>query len=126
MGFRLYSSPQIPSRSRACLKDTPSISSMNRITSPPAPQPKQWKRPFSSLTVRDGVFSEWKGHKPLYSLPVLRRETYCPTTETIDALFIRSRILLFPLQFVNDEKPAVNHLRRTNDLAAEAEGRERH
>ena len=35
------------------------------MTSPPVPQPKQWKNPRSPLTVNDGVFSVWKGQSPL-------------------------------------------------------------
>ncbi len=40
--------------------------------SPWAPQPKQWKKPFLSLTVKDGVFSLWKGQRPAYSAPERR------------------------------------------------------
>ncbi len=39
--------------------------STNLMTSPPTPQPKQWKNPFSRLTWNDGVFSPWNGHRPL-------------------------------------------------------------
>ena len=39
--------------------------------SPWAPQPKQWKKPFTSFTVKEGVFSEWNGHNPEYSCPFL-------------------------------------------------------
>ena len=41
-----------------------SCSSMNLITSPPTPQPKQWKKPRSRLTLNEGVFSPWNGHRP--------------------------------------------------------------
>ena len=33
--------------------------------SPPTPQPKQWKIPFLGLTMKEGVFSPWKGQRPL-------------------------------------------------------------
>src|SRR5262249_19209193 len=50
-------------------------------TSPCAPQPKQWKKPFLSLTVKDGDFSLWNGHRPAYSEPERRfSETLRPTT----------------------------------------------
>ena len=39
------------------------------MTSPWAPQPKQWKKPLSSFTVNDGVFSLWKGQRPTDSRP---------------------------------------------------------
>ena len=34
------------------------------MTSPPTPQPKQWKNPLSPLTWNDGVFSPWNGQSP--------------------------------------------------------------
>ena len=42
-----------------------SLSSTNLKTSPPTPQPKQWKNPLSRFTLNDGVFSPWNGHSPL-------------------------------------------------------------
>ena len=48
-----------------------SCSSRNLKTSPPAPQPKQWKNPLSRLTWNDGVFSPWNGQSPLYVAPAL-------------------------------------------------------
>ncbi len=42
-----------------------SCSSTNLKTSPPTPQPKQWKKPLSRLTWNDGVFSPWNGQRPL-------------------------------------------------------------
>ena len=39
------------------------------MTSPPTPQPKQWKNPLSRLTWNDGVFSPWNGHSPFYVAP---------------------------------------------------------
>jgi len=32
------------------------------ITSPEAPQPKQWKSPFAEDTLKDAVLSKWNGH----------------------------------------------------------------
>jgi len=32
--------------------------------SPPTPHPKQWKIPFLGLTMKEGVFSMWKGQRP--------------------------------------------------------------
>ena len=49
--------------------------------SPCSPQPKQWKKPFLSLTVKDGVFSLWNGQRPAYSAPERRfSDTLRPTT----------------------------------------------
>ena len=36
----------------------------NWKTLPPSPQPKHLKICISGLTVKEGVFSGWKGHKP--------------------------------------------------------------
>jgi len=52
-----------------------SCSSRNLNTSPPTPQPKQWKNPLSRLTWNDGVFSPWNGHSPLKVAPDFFRET---------------------------------------------------
>jgi hypothetical protein len=41
-------------------------------TSPCAPQPKQWKKPFWSLTVKDGVFSSWNGQSPVLAAALLQ------------------------------------------------------
>ena len=46
---------------------TLSYSSTNLMTSPPTPQPKQWKTPLSPLTWNDGVFSPWNGHSPFHA-----------------------------------------------------------
>src|SRR3546814_14275131 len=45
------------------------------ITSPWAPQPKQWKKPLSSLTVNDGLFALWNGNRPGNSRPRLSSRT---------------------------------------------------
>ena len=55
----------------------------NVNTSPPAPQPKQWKKARSSLTLKDGVFSSWKGHRPTWLRPVLRNETWIEISSTM-------------------------------------------
>src|SRR4029453_612207 len=51
------------------------------ITSPCAPQPKQWKKALSSLTLKEGVFSLWNGHSPRCSRPRRCSRTRRPTTE---------------------------------------------
>ena len=48
------------------------------MTSPWAPQPKQWKKPFSSFTVKEGVFSLWKGQSPMDSRPRRTSRTRLP------------------------------------------------
>ena len=45
-------------------KSSRSWSSMNLMTSPPTPQPKQWKKPLSACTLNEGVFSVWNGQRP--------------------------------------------------------------
>src|SRR5438477_12065409 len=67
-----------------------SCSSRNLKTSPPAPQPKQWKNPLSGLTWNDGVFSEWNGQRPLYVVPARFSGTYSCTTCTRFACWRRS------------------------------------
>src|SRR5215475_11388784 len=54
------------------MNESPSVFMTKPTASPCAPQPKQWKKPFLSLTVKDGVFSLWKGQRPEYSAPDLR------------------------------------------------------
>jgi len=51
-------------------KLTFSCSIANLKTSPPTPQPKQWKAPRSGFTLKLGVFSWWNGHRPLYDVPI--------------------------------------------------------
>jgi len=52
-------------------------------TSPPTPQPKQWKMPFLGLTMNDGVFSPWKGQRPFQFTPAFFRLTKRPTRSTM-------------------------------------------
>ena len=52
------------SRSTDSVKVSPSTFLMKEMTSPPSPQPKQWKNWRAGLTLNDGVFSSWKGHSP--------------------------------------------------------------
>src|SRR5919107_603625 len=60
------------------------------ITPPPSAQPKQWKLPCVGRTVNEGVFSSWKGQRPLSEpAPARRRATYSPITSSIRT---RSRI----------------------------------
>ena len=54
-------------------------------TSPPTPQPKQWKSCFSSSTVNEGVFSEWKGQSPTCFRPLRLRVVYWEAISTMDA-----------------------------------------
>ena len=54
------------------------------MASPCAQQPKQWKKPLSSLTVKDGVLSLWKGHSPVCSRPRLASRTRRPTIPDSD------------------------------------------
>jgi hypothetical protein len=38
---------------------------VNEMTSPPVAQPKQWYRWRAGVTMKLGVFSLWKGQRPL-------------------------------------------------------------
>src|SRR5579885_79150 len=72
------------SRSTASGKLKASLRMRKPITSPWAPQPKQWKNPFSSLTVKEGVFSLWNGQSPRLSRPrrcSLTLRAMMPTSE---------------------------------------------
>src|SRR5262245_40470193 len=68
------------SRSTDSTKLRWSIFMRNAMTSPPSPQPKQWKVPWVARTLNDGVFSSWNGHRPFSAPPPARRnDTYSPT-----------------------------------------------
>src|SRR5262245_9739409 len=75
------------SRSTASGKGKPSLRMTKPTTSPWAPQPKQWKKFLSSLTVNEGVFSLWKGQRPVCSRPRFCSRTRRPTTWEIDRRF---------------------------------------
>src|SRR5829696_2078431 len=61
--------PALPaSRSTDSTKVRCSESIRNLIASPPAPQPKQKYTFRAVLTLNDGLFSSWKGHRP-FRLP---------------------------------------------------------
>ena len=53
------------------------------IASPPSPQPKHLNVPRAGETVKLGVRSWWKGQRPLYVLPALRRRTTSSTSGRI-------------------------------------------
>jgi hypothetical protein len=55
---------RLAKNSTASPKVIPSFRIMKAKTLPPAPQPKQWNICRAGLTEKEGVFSEWKGHKP--------------------------------------------------------------
>src|SRR5215467_9247383 len=55
----------------------------NPKASPPTPQPKQWKMPRFGLTVKEGVFSLWKGQRPFQCSPARLRFTNWPTFSTM-------------------------------------------
>ena len=48
---------------------SPSIFIRNAMTSPPSPQPKQWKTLRDGVTWNDGDFSSWNGHRPFSEPP---------------------------------------------------------
>jgi hypothetical protein len=57
------------SRSTASVKPMPSIFIKKAMTSPPSPQPKQCHTFFEGLTLNEGDFSSWKGHRPFCEPP---------------------------------------------------------
>ena len=61
--------------SMASGKETRSCSIANLNTSPPTPQPKQWKTAGSERTLNEGVFSLWNGQRPFQEVPALRSAT---------------------------------------------------
>src|SRR3954447_10845795 len=80
------------SRSTASGKLTPSVSMTNLKASPCFPEEKSWKKPFWSLTKKDGVFSALKGDRPRHSRPsFLSRTRWRATSETGSRALISSR-----------------------------------
>src|SRR5690348_10077900 len=63
---------------------------MKVTTSPPAPHPKHLKKPLSRLTVNDGVFSWWNGHRPFHEAPAFRSGVASLTIETMSVCALRS------------------------------------
>jgi hypothetical protein len=57
------------SRSTVSAKVVPSIFITKEMTSPPSPQPKQWKKFREGVTWNDGDLSSWKGHRPFIEPP---------------------------------------------------------
>src|SRR3954453_6386525 len=73
------------SRSTASAKVRWSIFWRKEMTSPPSPQPKQCQAPTAGRTLKDGLFSSWKGHRPFIDPgPAERRVTCSRTTSSID------------------------------------------
>jgi len=73
-------------------------------TSPCSPQPKQWKKPRSSLTVNDGVFSAWNGQSPTKLRPRRRSAT---TSETTSTRLARSRMVRMASSRIRPAMPAL-------------------
>jgi hypothetical protein len=48
---------------------------MKAKASPPTPHPKHLKMPLCGLTLKEGVFSEWKGQSPFQFSPAGLRRT---------------------------------------------------
>src|SRR6185312_6688581 len=72
------------SRSTASGKERLSTFSTNRMTSPPSAQEKQYHRPRAGVTLNEGVFSSWNGHRPLSDPPpALRSWRYSPMTSAM-------------------------------------------
>ena len=87
---------RVASRRSASGNSTPSLRMTNENTSPPVPQaPKQCQLCRSAETMKEGVFSLWKGQFALKLRPVRFSWTYWPTTSTIS-----SRALISSTSFI--------------------------
>ncbi len=75
---------------RAPTKSIPSISCKKEKISPPLEHPKQCQLCRSRLTINDGDFSLWNGHKPLWFTPAGFSWTYSPTKSTMSSLSLIS------------------------------------
>ena len=51
--------------------------------------------------MKDGVFSEWKGQRPLKLLPTFLRATDCETTSIISVRFLISSMTLSGIEYFN-------------------------
>ncbi len=68
------------SRDSASRKSSPSRRMTNVKMSPCSPQPKQCHVSRSGVTMKDGVFSAWKGQRPFWIVPARLSATVSPTT----------------------------------------------
>ena len=59
---------------------------MKAKASPPTPQPKHLKMPLRGLTLKDGVFSAWKGQSPFQFSPAGLNRTTRPISSTMSRL----------------------------------------
>jgi len=93
------------------MNDRCSILVRKANTSPFSPQPKQWKNWRTSWTLKEGVFSAWKGHSPFqFPVPARLSSTWRLITST---RFVRSRTSsIFSLGI----KGKLNPRRSTRDL----------
>src|SRR6476661_11151351 len=80
--------------------------------SPCRPQPKQCQLSRAGVTTNEGVFSPWKGHRPLYVEPAFLRATVSPTTSTTDNLLFTSAVT------PTDKSCSCHHRSRTRECAA--------
>src|SRR5688572_2725624 len=87
------STPALAANSRSASgNDSPSRSMTKLKMSPPLPQPKQCHDSRPGVATKEGVFSPWNGHRPLYVVPAFLRLTLSPTTSTTDNLLLTSAV----------------------------------
>src|SRR6478752_1580157 len=85
------STPAFAARTlRASGNDRPSRFMTKLKMSPPSPQPKHFHDSRPGVTVNEGVFSPWNGHRPLYVVPAFFSWTVSPTTSTTPSLLLTS------------------------------------
>ena len=93
-------------RLRASRKSSPSRFMTKVKMSPCSPQPKQCHDSRSGLTVNEGVFSTWNGHRPFQVVPARLSWTVSPTISVTGRRDLISATV--PVELMNDGS------RRTN------------
>ncbi len=75
--------------STASVNDTWSIFCTKSMTSPPSEHPKQKKKPRAGVTLNEGDFSSWNGHRPFSEPPPAFLSVTC--APMISSIRARSR-----------------------------------
>src|SRR5258708_2216136 len=85
---------QAPKAITASAKLQLCIRGANLMTSPPSAQEKQYHSPRAGVTLKDGVFSSWNGHRPLSEPPPALRSCrrYGRTVAKVGRWFPSSQI----------------------------------
>ena len=100
-------------------KLTRSRSITNLKTSPPSPQPKQWKAAGSWRTLNEGVFSWWNGHRPFQEVPSFLSATCSEITRTMSAARRTSSTKLSGKAIASPSAPRPSRRRRPRSAPPE-------